>query len=257
MQTAEGYYYTDTLGETSNDPIILIHGVGGSHLSWPTAIRKIKGRRVICMDLPGHGSSAGSACQSVAAYARSIESLLRDARIYRAIFVGYSLGGQVALDYCINHPDQCAGLGLIACSSSPNVPARLLELLNDPSAGAAAVELIRSLMFAANTPPLKVKQMEKILFSARHGTTLADWRAFREFHFPDFSAELPGIPLWICSANNDKLIPSRASRMLLRQHVNATCAFIDACGHGILAEQPEAVGQALIEGLLLNKNSPV
>ena len=235
MQTAEGYYYTDTLGETSNDPIILIHGVGGSHLSWHTSIRKIKGRRVVCMDLPGHGSSAGSACQSVAAYARSIESLLRDARIYRAIFVGYSLGGQVALDYSINHPDQCAGLGLIACSSSPNVPARLLELLNDPSAGAAAVELIRSLMFAANTPPLKVKQMEKILFSARHGTTLADWRAFKEFHFPDLAVELHGTPLWVCSANNDKLIPSRASRMLLRQHVNATCMFIDACGHGILA----------------------
>ena len=131
MQTAEGYYYTDTLGETSTDPVILIHGVGGSHLSWPTSIRKIEGRRVICMDLPGHGNSAGSACQSVAAYTGSIESVLKAARIYRAIFVGYSFGGQVALHYCINHPSQCAGLGLIACSSSPNVPARLLELLND------------------------------------------------------------------------------------------------------------------------------
>jgi len=256
MQTAEGYYYTDTLGETNRDPIILIHGVGGSHLSWPASMRKVKNRRTITIDLPGHGSSEGSACQTVASYAIALQSVLKSARVYRAFFVGYSLGGQIALHYCANHLDQCAGLGLIACSGEPVLPSRLFDLLNDASASTAIRDLVCSLMFDPATPPLKIKELEEHLFTSRRGTFLADWRAFREFRFPDLSHDLTDIPLWICAARNDRLIPDRMSRELVRRRPGTVCTLLDHCGHGILAEQPALVSRAFEENLLGKKNSP-
>ncbi len=256
MQTAEGYYYTDTLGEMSKDPVVLIHGIGGSHSSWPAAMRKLQGRRTIVLDLPGHGHSECSACQTVAAYARSVESVLRAAHIYRAVLVGYSLGGQIALQFGINHPNQVAGLGLIACSSEPAIPTKLFELLNDPSAAQAVRSMVSSLMFVLETSSLKIEEMEKVLFSARKGTISADWRAFHEYRFPDLEHDLREVPLWLCNATDDRLISGRTLRELKRRRPSSICTFIDRCGHGILAEQPLLLARALEMAFLQVENSP-
>jgi len=250
MQTAEGYYYTDTLGERTTDPVILIHGIGGSHLSWPAAMRKIRGRRTIVIDLPGHGSSEGTASQTIEGYSKSLDSVLKAAKVYRAIFVGYSLGAQIALHYSTIHPDRCAGLGLIASSAEPQVPARLLYLLNDAAASSAVRDLVCSLMFDPNTPPLKIKELEKILFTSRKSTIIADWRAFTEFRFPKIEDELPDTPIWICAARDDQLIPVRTLRELARRRPSLACTYVDHCGHGILVEQPDVVSRAFEENLL-------
>lgn len=212
-------------------------------------MRKIKGRRVLAVDLPGHGRSDGSACQTSAQYAACLDSLLKSAKIFGAIFVGYSLGGQIVLRYALDHPDQCAGLGLIACSTEPAVPPGLLDLLDDSSAAPVISELVRSLEFTPNTPPLKLKEMEKVLFSARRGTLAADWRAFKNFYFPNLDEALRGTPLWVCAARGDRLIPALSARLLASHHPAAKSTFIDHCGHALLAEQPEKVSHAFQEWL--------
>ncbi len=40
---------------TSRPPLILIHGAGGSFLSWHPSLRRLQDETVYTLDLPGHG----------------------------------------------------------------------------------------------------------------------------------------------------------------------------------------------------------
>lgn len=246
MQTAEGFYYTDTLGGSSNDPIVLIHGIGGNHGIWPASMRTIPHRRILAIDLPGHGKSEGNACRSVEEYASKLDAYLRSARIYRAIFVGYSLGGQIALQYSLDHPQQCAGLGLIAFGCETYVPSELFDLLGDSRAVQAANRLTRTLFFAPHHSLNHMIEMEKKLFSARKSTLVADWKAFSSYTCPDLTGQVAEVPIWLYRAEKDRLISSSGQRLLMFRRSNTLSVFKDHCGHGILAEQPEEVSSSFL-----------
>ena len=38
---------------TAGAPLVLVHGAGGTRDSWPEEIRRLPGRRVLAVDLPG------------------------------------------------------------------------------------------------------------------------------------------------------------------------------------------------------------
>jgi len=45
----------------SGPPLVLVHGAGGTALHWPPPVRELLGRRVLAVDLPGHGGSPAPA----------------------------------------------------------------------------------------------------------------------------------------------------------------------------------------------------
>ncbi len=98
-------------------PIVLIHGAGCNLEDMRFALAdRLIGRRVIFLDRPGHGWSErrgryGSAPQDQAAMvARVLDRL----GIGRAIVVGHSWGGVLALRLALDQPQRVAGLVLLA-----------------------------------------------------------------------------------------------------------------------------------------------
>src|SRR5512144_1734171 len=91
------YYFSHNEDERSRPPIILIHGAGGTHLSWPPEVRRLPDQRVYAVDLPGHGKSEGIGRQSISAYARNLVAFMDAAKLSKAVIVGHSMGGAVAL----------------------------------------------------------------------------------------------------------------------------------------------------------------
>ncbi|NPV57016.1 MAG: alpha/beta hydrolase, partial [Anaerolineae bacterium] len=54
MPLTEGWYYTIYEGAPKlSNKVVLIHGAGGSHLSWCKELRRLPGWRVLALDLPG------------------------------------------------------------------------------------------------------------------------------------------------------------------------------------------------------------
>jgi pimeloyl-ACP methyl ester carboxylesterase len=249
MQTAEGYYYTDMTGGMNRDPIVLIHGIGGNHLVWPAAMRRADGRRVLAVDLPGHGRSEGCAFRSVESYSSSLNAVLKSAGVFRAIFVGYSLGGQIAMEYSLEHPDQCAGLGLIAASAEPAVPSILTDLLNDPLAGAEVNRMIRTLVFWPELLPSQMFDLEKLLFTARKGTLVCDWQAFKTYSQPHLQEGLPQVPLWVCAASGDRLVSQFKARHLMARRKHARWDLLNDCAHALLVERPRELSNAFLSWL--------
>src|SRR5207248_6888748 len=71
--------------------------------------------RVIALDLPGHGALAGEPFGMEAAV-REVASAVDGAADGRALVVGASLGGYVAMQFAHYYPDKAAGLVLSGCT---------------------------------------------------------------------------------------------------------------------------------------------
>jgi 2-succinyl-6-hydroxy-2,4-cyclohexadiene-1-carboxylate synthase len=107
-------------GPRDGAAIVLLHGFTGSKDSW----RPLRGvlaerRRVLAVDLPGHGGTAPSAdpaADSLAATGDLIAGALASLGISRFSLLGYSLGGRIALGLALDHPQRVDRLLLESAS---------------------------------------------------------------------------------------------------------------------------------------------
>jgi pimeloyl-ACP methyl ester carboxylesterase len=90
----------------SGDPLILLHGgIGGSEIFDPILDTLAKGRRLILVDLPGHGHTASpDRPLRYEEMADQIAGLIRHLGLDQTDLMGLSLGGGVALRTAIQHP---------------------------------------------------------------------------------------------------------------------------------------------------------
>lgn len=102
------------------DPVVMIHGLGGTKASFlPTVVALASaGYHAIAIDQPGFGDSDKPLLAPYDApyMARAAEKFLDARAIESAHFLGNSLGGRVALELGLAHPDRTRKLALLACS---------------------------------------------------------------------------------------------------------------------------------------------
>jgi pimeloyl-ACP methyl ester carboxylesterase len=124
-------HYRDE-GNLAGPPVLLIHGLGGSSLSWSGWNRTLGERfHLYELDLPGHGLTTAPAKwrPSPEAYADTIHAFVSKLRLPSATVVGASFGGQVAWTYALRYPEQTAALVMISASGWPQKEPGALKLL--------------------------------------------------------------------------------------------------------------------------------
>jgi pyruvate dehydrogenase E2 component (dihydrolipoamide acetyltransferase) len=108
------------LGEGEGVPIVLVHGFGGDLNNWQFNQEALAdGRATYALDLPGHGGSTkdlGAGQVDVGALVGAVVDFMDAKGIAKAHLVGHSLGGAIALDLALNHPDRVASVTAI-CSA--------------------------------------------------------------------------------------------------------------------------------------------
>jgi len=106
--------------KTDNNPnatvVVLLHGSPGSHRDFRKLAPELAKRyRVICPDLPGFGSSSHSIPDySNRAHARYVLEMLDQLHVQRAHFVGFSMGGGVALHIADIAPERVTSLTMLS-----------------------------------------------------------------------------------------------------------------------------------------------
>jgi pimeloyl-ACP methyl ester carboxylesterase len=109
------------LGDKSNPPVVLIHGVTDSYLSFSQVAPRIAdaGFYVIVPDLRGHGKTdkPNEGYYTLDDYTADINALLEKLGVKKAHITGHSLGSFIAQNLAIKNPDKVSSLTLIGSAS--------------------------------------------------------------------------------------------------------------------------------------------
>ncbi len=244
--TTRLYYFAHTAEDQviKRPPVILIHGAGGTHLSWPPQIRRLADEKVYAPDLPGHGKSEGEGRQSIDECAEDIIAFMAELKIRAAVIVGISLGSAVALTLALKYPKQVLGLGLLGSGSKLPVSPILLETAGNPIAFESAVETVIKNCFSSEAPQNLIELSKRTMLETRPPVLLGDLLACNEFDVTSQLDKIKAPTLIICGAE-DKMTPLKFSELLQAGIVNSQLHILDNAGHMVMLERPDAVADLL------------
>lgn len=105
--------YSDNRAQA--ETYLLLHGFSGDHTTWATTISALQraGKRVIAVDLPGHGLTEIEA-KSAEDLSRDLPEFMQALHVKRLHLVAHSLGAVAAVDLALSKPESIASLTLIA-----------------------------------------------------------------------------------------------------------------------------------------------
>jgi pimeloyl-ACP methyl ester carboxylesterase len=247
--------------------IVLMHGFGASTFSWREVTGPLAERgRVIVYDRPAFGLTerpmrgqwdpddyAGGSPYSPEAQADLAIALMDALGIDRAVLVGHSAGGSIAMIAALRHPERVEALVLVdaAVYTEGGPPAAVYPLLSTPQLRRIGPLVARSIGGAAGDRFLDLAWHDatRITDEVRAGyrTPLAvdDWdRALWELTIARSPQRLGervseiSCPTLVVTGDDDRIVPTDDSRRLVREIPGAELAVVEDAGHVPHEEQP-------------------
>jgi pimeloyl-ACP methyl ester carboxylesterase len=243
---ADIYYHVYQEGEQL--PVILIHGAGGNHLYWPAEIRRLAGYQVIALDLPGHGKSGGRGQQSIRAYAEQIMQWAQAIHLPRAVVVGHSMGGAIALELALKYPEQVLGLCLVGTSARLRVSTQIFEESAHPTTYQRAIDTIIEWSFSPSSPQRLKELAAQRMVETRQTVLYGDFLACQGFDVSEQLAEIQ-LPALVICGEQDRMTPVRHVQFLADHLPQGRLEIVPDAGHMVMLEQPLLVAALLREFL--------
>jgi len=224
-------------------PLVFIHGAGGAATVWLDLFRHFeRSRKVVAPDLPAHGQSdpwhAVDDRGRLGQYAEAVGTACAHIQIKKAILVGHSMGGLVAMMAAALNPDKVAGV--IAIGAAPGMkpePKLLAALEQNPTKQA---EILAELGWSPATPKDTIARWFRTVTSAAPDVTLADLRAVAACE-----ALRPKARVELLAGRDDLLCPPSLVELGQKSLPDAAVTFFDDAGHHAHLEQPAAVIEAI------------
>ncbi|TDU80626.1 alpha/beta hydrolase [Streptomyces sp. KS 21] len=208
-------------------PVVFVHGIRLSGAMWTEQLDLLgPGRPALAPDLPGHGRRRGERFTLDGAAGAVVEAA--DRLGGRALLVGVSLGGFVALAAAGRHPERFAGVLAAGCTSRPDAALRLpfrlghraMSALTDGGEALGARILRRVLPPQVAGPAvaagLATEVVPDVLAAARDLDPLGDL------------ARYPG-PVWLLNGRHDHF--RRHERQFAAANPRATLVLVPGAGH--------------------------
>ena len=246
---------------------VFLHGAQHDHSVWILQTRYFAhhGFGVLAVDLPGHGRSGGAALTSVEAMADWLLALLTAAGVDGAVapgvtLIGHSMGSLIALEATARAPQRISALALVGTALPMRVSDVLLDAARDAEQEAIDMVNIWSHSTIAQKPSSpgpgfwvaggNRRLMQKIARqpSATGGTNgvfLTDFRACNAYVNGEAAAARVACPTLLLLGAKDQMTPPKATAALRAAIPRHRLIQLANCGHALMAEQPDAVLDAL------------
>jgi pimeloyl-ACP methyl ester carboxylesterase len=253
-------------------PLVLLHGLGATNASFlPTLAAFAQGHRVLAPDLPGFGESDKPIrAYDPAFYARWLAAFLDALGVDRAVLVGNSMGGRVAIEAALTVPERVDGIVLLAASlafrrfreATPLVRLLAAELAALPLLvpRALVLQVLRSMFSDPSRLPAAwydaaVDEFQRVFATARG--RIAFFSAARQIYLEEAHGEggfwprLPALarPALFVWGAADQLVPAGFARHVEAALPRAASVMLEDCGHVPQFERP-ARTHALVRDFL-------
>lgn len=251
-----------TLDAVSATPVLALHGQPGTGRDFAAVGRALAGeRRVLAPDRPGWGSRVAEGAGGFAAGADDAVRVLDAEGVDRAVVVGFSWGGGVALEMARRHPDRVAAL-VLAASIGPGEPTPVDRVLGRPVPGrvicAAGLTATRLLLRRPAVTGLLGRGMRGV--DPTHVRYFAD-DCLRRSVLDSFMVEqqalvteLPAVlghldavraPTVVVTGDHDRMVAAASPRALAASIPGAELRVIPGAGHFLPGAAPAALADAI------------
>lgn len=234
--------------------LLCLHGIGGNRDSFADFMdAPPRGWRTVAWDMPGYGGSAPLEKMTFPALADAAAAILDDMGAKTAVVLGHSMGGMVAQEAALRHPDRISGLVLFA--TTPAFGGRddsfkeafLADRLAPLDAGKTPADIAPGLvggMFSDATPQAA---RDRAAASMAAVPTDAYRQALACIVIFNRIADLPDIrcPTLVLAAELDRLSPPRTMARMAEKMPDARYVCLDGVGHLANLEDPPAFNAAV------------
>ncbi|GAB4365578.1 MAG: alpha/beta fold hydrolase [Calditrichia bacterium] len=242
-------------------PVIFLHAFPLNHSMWEPQMASLeeKGVGYLAPDFPGFGASKVSPITyQMSDYAELVNRLLSELGIRKAIVVGLSMGGYVALALYRNHPEIFAGLMLAntrASADSPETRERRMDMIKSLQTTGDLNPIIDSHIpkfFTEITRKNKQDLVEQIIFQMQKSSVDGVIQALLAMaDRADSRPILPTInfPVTVVTGDADPLTGIEDAQDMVSRIPGAELVIIREAAHLSNIEQPRQFNSAL-ENLL-------
>jgi len=229
--------------ERGRPTLVFIHGAGGSSRYWENQLDSLLDvANTLALDLPGHGESPGQGHQSVGEYTRAVVDWVKELTPPRPVPVGFSMGGAIAQQALLDHPELFAAGVLVATGAKLGVAQAVFDAIENDFA--SYVEMKGKIAASPQTSRDIIQPVLDDTARQDPQVVLGDFRACHAF---DVRARIPGIqaPVLIVSGEDDLLTPPKFSQWLQDNIAGARRFHLQAAGHLVSVEKSEEVNRAI------------
>lgn len=225
--------------------LLLLHGAGSNAHTWHRQIEHFgAAHAVLAPDLPGHGRSGSTeGLADLAAHVQWLDAYAEALHLRPFVLVGRALGGAVAIDYALGHPQRVRALVLVATPARFDIPEAALTTWRDVTMG-RATQPFSPALFSPKVDMAVMREcfMEQVKTDPR--VRYSDMCACVDLDFSERARGL-AVPTLVITGRDDHFAPPAAAEDLQRRIPAASLAVIDDAGHMLTSEQPAAFNAAV------------
>ncbi|MBR2961496.1 MAG: alpha/beta hydrolase [Alistipes sp.] len=244
--------------------VVLLHGYLENMLVWEEFASLLYQKvRVVTLDLPGHGISEVKGDVHTMDYlADTVVAMLDALNIERAVLVGHSMGGYVALAAAERHPERLAGLVLL--SSTPNADSE--EKRENRRREIAIVREGKKDMLARMAPAMgfatdnrkrfadEIEDLTEIVRLTEDSGIVALLGGMIERRDQNEMLHNLALPQLFILGRKDEYITAEIAEAMVARHPQASVVWLDNSGHMGYVEEAERCAEELLKWVdTLNK----
>ncbi len=234
--------------------LVILHGLFGSSDNWHTLARKwSEDFTVYALDLRNHGQSPHTDEFSYALMAEDVLAWMHRENLDKAFFLGHSMGGKVAMQLALQHPEKVQGL--IVADIAPDAyddthnlmhhtVFRAFEVL-DPTTIRRRSEgeaVLRNIIPSAGVRQFLLKNLERT--PDGHYRWKPHWKALKKHYHRILEAvegpPYPGPALFLKGALSPYIQPHHIAG-IRRLFPRAEIKEVPEAGHWVHADRPDLV----------------
>ncbi|MFJ1969682.1 alpha/beta fold hydrolase [Streptomyces sp. NPDC087903] len=227
-------------------PLVFVHGWTANRHRWDHQLTHFaQRRRVIRLDLRGHGESSGAGVPTVAALAEDVLALLDHLKVDRFVVVGHSMGGMIAQTIALSHPERVErmvlvnSIGRMAFSRGRGLLMAVSTLV--PFKLFVATNIQRA--FAPGYPREEIRAYVRASASLPQEVVMTLYGAMRAFDVLDRVGEIR-TPTLLVHGYHDIQLPVSQMLRMAKDYPDAVIRILDA-GHELPVEKPAELTEAL------------
>jgi 3-oxoadipate enol-lactonase len=247
----ESVIHYSLAGGTGAPPVVFIHSLGTDLRIWDGVEHALGTDRVVVRyDLRGHGlTDCPPGPYRLGDFAADLSGLLDHLGVQRVVLVGISLGGLIAMEYALEHPDGIGSLVLAGTASRIGTAAHWQQRIEAvrrhglPRLAPAALEIWFTGAFLA-TERARAQGFGNLLARMPAEGYLASCAVLAE---SDLTARAVTIrvPALVLTGEDDRATPPEQGRALAAAIPGAQFELIPESAHLPCIEQPERMAAAI------------